>query len=237
MALGAETDWEAELQFCDDISLEQQKNYQVWYHRQTVIEKLLALEKITILALADRDFALCDKMLEEDSKNYHVWSYRQWAVVRYGCWERELAFVERCLQRDVRNNSAWNQRFWIGERSGWWASIEICRREWDFALREAGRAPNNESPWLFATGILRRCGSLAKEVVTLEQLHERAAKWPMSVPLRALMVHYLERVQEDYVAAAALCRGELGSQLDTIHTDYWTFRAQQLDVLGLKRRK
>lgn len=119
-ALGAAADWDAELSLCDDVAMDQQKNYQVWHHRQTVIGRLGPRE-----GMGERDFALCDRMLKEDSKNYHVWSYRQWAVVTHDAWERELRFVEECIRSDVRNNSAWNQRFWLGERQRWWESAEI----------------------------------------------------------------------------------------------------------------
>ncbi len=183
------------------------------------------------MELVDRDFALCDRLLEEDSKNYHVWSYRQWAVAKYGAWARELLFVEQCIKKDVRNNSAWNQRFWIGEHERWWEQLDVCKREWDWAMGEAAKAPNNESPWLFMQGILRRCGASAQTVVSVQDLQARAGRWPMCIPLRALLVYVYEKVVGDLGSAIALCRGELATQLDTIHANYWNYKAGQLEKL------
>ena len=42
VALGPDADWRVELVFCNDTAIAQQKNYQVWYHRQTVIGALTA---------------------------------------------------------------------------------------------------------------------------------------------------------------------------------------------------
>jgi protein farnesyltransferase/geranylgeranyltransferase type-1 subunit alpha len=70
VALGESADWLAELEFCDDLAVAQQKNYQVWHHRQRCVARLG-------LSVRERDLAFCARMLEDDSKNYHVWSYRQ----------------------------------------------------------------------------------------------------------------------------------------------------------------
>jgi protein farnesyltransferase/geranylgeranyltransferase type-1 subunit alpha len=82
------------------------KNYQIWNHRQTIIDQLGSPE-------GEADFV--DQMLKADSKNYHVWSYRQWLVQRFDLFsdEAELNWVDKMISEDVRNNSAWNHRFFL----------------------------------------------------------------------------------------------------------------------------
>lgn len=95
-------------------------------------------------------------------------------------------------------------------------------------MTEAGRAPNNESPWLYMTGILRRRAGEAAALATLAELRERAARWPMCVPLRALLVYYCEHVVHDVAEAERLCREELAGSLDSIHQRYWLYKADRI---------
>lgn len=87
------------------LALKNLKNYQIWHHRQTIVERLNSYEGET---------KFIDAMLEKDAKNYHVWSYRQWLVKRFNLYNKEeLDFVDRMLEDDVRNNSAWNHRWFV----------------------------------------------------------------------------------------------------------------------------
>lgn len=62
-----EKDLKEELVFLNEKALNYEKNYQIWHHRQLVVEKLGSAE-------GEADFIA--RMFEKDSKNYHVWSYR-----------------------------------------------------------------------------------------------------------------------------------------------------------------
>ena len=59
------------------IALAHQKNYQIWHHRQ------MLLDRIDDPA---GEIAFINRMLKGDAKNYHVWSYRQWLIRRFGLW-------------------------------------------------------------------------------------------------------------------------------------------------------
>lgn len=212
VALGEAADWLGELAFCDDMAVAQQKNYQIWHHRQTCVARLGA-------AVRERDLAHCARMLEDDSKNYHVWSYRQWAVLFHNATTEEDAFSRLMIERDVRNNSAWNERFWVAERLGWLADPAAAAAEVEFALQQARRAPSNESPWLYLRGIAQRAPA-AVDVARLEQL---AAQWVLCVPVRALLVHLYEK-RGDVAAAVRLCR-ECADTVDTVRAKYWNYKA------------
>jgi protein farnesyltransferase/geranylgeranyltransferase type-1 subunit alpha len=60
-------DLKEEILFLNDKALDHEKNYQIWHHRQLVVDKLGD-------PTGEPDFIA--RMFEKDSKNYHVWSYR-----------------------------------------------------------------------------------------------------------------------------------------------------------------
>ena len=94
-----------EIAWLNPTALQHLKNYQIWHHRQTVVDKLDSPEGET---------AFISRMFEADAKNYHVWSYRQWLVRRFDLWEKgELESTEEMLKTDIRNNSAWNHRWFV----------------------------------------------------------------------------------------------------------------------------
>lgn len=124
-----------ELAWVNEVALENQKNYQIWHHRQLLISTLLdgpsptadekdvhITSRESILDLARSELLFMSMMFERDSKNYHVWSYRQWLVRRLEIFPsqvhdfagpNEIAAVEQLLDQDVRNNSAWSHRFFV----------------------------------------------------------------------------------------------------------------------------
>ena len=206
-----------ELQFCDDLALAQQKNYQVWRHRAACVARLGE-------AVRERDLAFCARMLQEDSKNYHVWSYRQTAVLHFQALQAEEAFSREMIDKDVRNNSAWNERFWVMSELGLLRDAAACKREVEFALERARKAPSNESPWLYIRGISQH----HPDAVDIEHLQRLAAQWMLCVPVRALLVHLFER-QNRFDDALALCK-ECATQVDPIHGKYWNYKAGVIEA-------
>lgn len=115
-----------EIEWLNPTALKHLKNYQIWHHRQTIVDKLGSPE-------GEADFIA--EMLDQDSKNYHVWSYRQWLVKRYNIFdEAELKWTESMIDEDVRNNSAWNHRWFLvfGANNGAEVSKEIVERELEY---------------------------------------------------------------------------------------------------------
>jgi protein farnesyltransferase/geranylgeranyltransferase type-1 subunit alpha len=91
----------------DTFAEENPKNYQIWFHRRAVVEKL---------GDASRELEFTAHVFEVDAKNYHAWSHRyfavlfiyspthrifcrQWVISTFHLWsETELAFVDALLE-------------------------------------------------------------------------------------------------------------------------------------------
>ena len=118
-----------EIAWLNPTALKHLKNYQIWHHRQTIIDALGSPD-------GEADFV--SQMLEKDEKNYHVWSYRQWLVKRFDLFDKpeELQWTESMIEADVRNNSAWNHRYYlvIGRREGKAPSADVTKREIEYVL-------------------------------------------------------------------------------------------------------
>eukprot|EP00899_Mesostigma_viride_P017092 jgi/Mesvir1/25384/Mv01424-RA.1 len=99
-------DLERELDFVDLFAEDNPKNYQLWYHRRALVERIGARG-------AHRELEFTAALLEQDDKNYHAWCHRQWVIRTYGLWDREMDFCHTMLAKDLHNNSAWNQRFFV----------------------------------------------------------------------------------------------------------------------------
>ncbi|KAI1254350.1 hypothetical protein MGN70_004747 [Eutypa lata] len=121
-----------EIAWLNEVSLEHLKNYQIWNHRQLLLDHYypaIATSDDEVRALARSETDFIAQMLDLDTKNYHVWSYRQYLVRKLGqaLWpsseaaapedqeaaSTELRGVSQLLNRDVRNNSAWSHRFFV----------------------------------------------------------------------------------------------------------------------------
>lgn len=147
------------------------KNYQVWYHRQCLIERLFNFKNMLFsenpqipakdisdekLRFFEKELFFVERCLEEDPKNYHVWQYRQWAVLYFAIWNHEMEIVNSILKQDPRNNSAWNHRFFVIRHKFGDDSIPFQDRENEISEvfnNFINLAPNNESPWNYVYGI------------------------------------------------------------------------------------
>ena len=61
------TDLNTELDYLDQFSEDNPKNYQIWYHRRAVVEHM---------GVAFRELKFCDQVFSVDAKNYHAWAHR-----------------------------------------------------------------------------------------------------------------------------------------------------------------
>ncbi|TKX25179.1 protein farnesyltransferase/geranylgeranyltransferase type-1 subunit alpha [Elsinoe australis] len=83
----------AEVQWLNAVALRHQKNYQIWHHRQYLLD---------LIGSPAGEIAFVNRMLQGDAKNYHVWSYRQWLVRRFGLWEGKQGNGRRELGDEAR---------------------------------------------------------------------------------------------------------------------------------------
>lgn len=220
------SDLAAEKAWLNEKALAHQKNYQIWHHRNLLVEKI---------GSAEGEGEFVEKMLELDAKNYHVWSYRQWLVRRFGLWEEgELEFTERMLARDIRNNSAWNHRWYIVNGKEGALAVKdaaIRERELEFVQKALAKAPQNQSPWTYLRGIVKASGM---PLVSLKQLAEEYAdlsKAGEEGGIRSshaldLLAEILAEQKQEEKAAEAL--DLLSGKYDPIRKNYWEFRKGML---------
>jgi len=174
-------------------------------------------------------------MFEKDAKNYHVWSYRQWLVRKFGLWDQgEIEEVERLLMRDVRNNSAWNHRWFLVfgrfQKGAEEADDELIERELDFAKDAIRAAPQNESPWNYLRGLIKKSGRQFKVLVPFAEEFaglDEGARVRSSHALDLLATAYAEEDarREDAFRALDL----LANKYDPIRANYWIYRRGLLE--------
>jgi protein farnesyltransferase/geranylgeranyltransferase type-1 subunit alpha len=224
-----ECDLKAELEWLNPLALKFLKNYQIWHHRQMVVDKLGSCE-------GETDFIEC--MMEGDAKNYHVWSYRQWLVKRFGLWDKgEIEAVEELLERDVRNNSAWNHRWYVvfgrpdGEQV--FGDKDVVTRELQYTKKKVRLAPQNESPWNYIRGMSRKAkGSAAVPLTLLKEFAEEFAS--IEEPEKIRSSHALDLLADIYAEEgkkedASKGLELLASKYDPIRANYWNWRKSLLD--------
>ena len=181
-----------EIEWLNKVALAHLKNYQIWHHRQNLLE--LAIQALpddasaraaAVEKLARSEVAFLTRMLDADTKNYHVWSYRQRLVGKLGLWPSnaplgpdELAATMKLIEADVRNNSAWSHRFYLvfsdpaictGELSALVADpkvpADVIDCELELAKQHIRKAPQNQSGWNYMRGVLAKGGRRFEELV------------------------------------------------------------------------
>lgn len=234
-----------ELAFVNEIALDNQKNYQIWHHRQLLIEHLypsISSSPSSLEALADSERDFITLMFNEDAKNYHVWSYRQYLVVKLDMFnEKELKSVEDLIRRDVRNNSAWSYRFFLVFSDPKYATMglranefdanipkDIVDRELEYAKSATYEAPQNQSSWNYLRGVVRKGGvelesleGFAGDFVRLEDGEDVRS----SHALEFLAEVWAERGEREKADRALEL---LGDKYDKIRKNYWDWRRENL---------
>lgn len=182
------------------------------------------------------------QVLAEDPKNYHVWSYRQWLVRHFSLWDIELPYIESLLEADVRNNSAWNHRWFVvfarhtdpekhsikNNDAETEVPAEIVEREIEYAMNAISLAPQNQSPWLYFRGVLRKQGS---GLLWWRGFAEQFADLNREDDIRSS--HALDFLADTYAEAerikdAAKALDLLANRYDPIRKNYWDYRKTQL---------
>lgn len=137
-ALDKELDW------LDEFTLNNPKNYQIWSYRQAILQ-------LHPKPSFKRELPILHSMIDDDTKNYHVWSYRRWCVLFFKDFTKELAFAGDFIRRDVYNNSAWCHRMFV--LKNYHPSAQEIEAEITYAKEMIEKAPQNISPWNYLRGI------------------------------------------------------------------------------------
>jgi protein farnesyltransferase/geranylgeranyltransferase type-1 subunit alpha len=155
-----------ELEFIDIIAEDNPKNYQVYHHRQRIIEAMAKLGTADF----ERELQFTQELILADNKNYHVWSYRfhtpsfvrligrQWLVKHFDLSASlEVAFTTKLIEEDILNNSAWSHRYYTLFGNG--ASEETLQKgeeyvdsEVEFTQGIIKKMPSNPAPWNYLRG-------------------------------------------------------------------------------------
>lgn len=65
-----------ELDYMDTFAEENPKNYQIWFHRRAIVEKL---------GNPSRELEFTANVFSVDAKNYHAWSHRYQMYLLFQC--------------------------------------------------------------------------------------------------------------------------------------------------------
>lgn len=228
-----------ELDWCESIALENEKNYQIWNYRQLVIEKILQGDSSGRFN-PHREYPIVNAMLEADIKNHHVWSYRKWLVERFELYddEKEVDFINKCIQADLRNNSAWSHRFFTKfSRDG--TAPQTVEAEMQYAKQQIETAPQNPSSWNYLKGIYAKfhrdlcdleefCASFVnmKEIGAGDESQESTTKSSYAMELLAKIY-----VQKHHPAKAAALFDLLIAKYDPIRANYWTYEKARIEAV------
>ena len=203
-----------------------------------------------IPTLPPTETAFLARMFAKDAKNYHVWSYRQWLVRNFSLWDSELPYIESLLQSDVRNNSAWNHRWFVVFarhtdpskhciKSGDADSeipLEIIEREIGYTKAAISTAPQNQSPWNYLRGVLKKKGTRLVEMKSFAEQYadlEKEDEVRSSHALDFLADVYAEEEQKERSAKALEL---LARRYDPIRKNYWDYRKSLLDLEQIHKK-
>ncbi|EWG42793.1 protein farnesyltransferase/geranylgeranyltransferase type I alpha subunit [Fusarium verticillioides 7600] len=236
-----------EITWLNEVALSNLKNYQIWNHRQLLMDyyyPLIEEDTATVRQLARSETQFITKMLESDAKNYHVWSYRQYLVSKLSMWTMsELLSTQNHIEEDVRNNSAWSHRFYLvfsdptASTPGSGPTepdpripAETIDREINYSKEKIDLAPQNQSPWNYVFAVLTKGSrplSFLKEFAEkfVTALGEEAEEVRSSHALDFLAKLYDEEGDKE---KAELCLRRLGEKWDPVREGYWKYRVTLL---------
>ena len=134
-----------ELDWLDEVTLNNPKNYQIWSYRQSLL-------KLHPSPSFQRELPILKLMIDDDSKNYHVWSYRKWCCLFFSDFQHELAYASDLIETDIYNNSAWTHRmfYWVNAKDVI-SKVELAD-ELQFIMDKIQLVPQNISPWTYLRG-------------------------------------------------------------------------------------
>lgn len=237
-----------EIEWLNRVALQNLKNYQIWHHRQLLLDYYLpsiSSDPVSVKKLAKSETDFISRILEEDTKNYHVWSYRQYLVGKLELWTpAELGAAQNMIEDDVRNNSAWSHRFFVVFSNPKEAtpgslptatdpkvSAATIDRELAYAKVKIALAPQNQSSWNYLRGVLVKSG---RDFATLDEFTEQFVSGLGEESEDVKSSHALDLLAEIYKAKgdkekAKLCLERLAAKWDPVREGYWKYQIAELE--------
>lgn len=216
----------AELDWCEEVALENEKNYQIWNYRQLVVSAILALPDAARFD-PHRENPVMAVMLDLDPKNHHVWAYRKWLVQQCDLFAdpAEMHYVETHLARDVRNNSAWVHRHFLVFGAPAEPAALVCARELEFAQEKIALCPQNPLAWTYLRGAHSRSGAPLADLRAVALKYVRLGDSPVVESTYALELLAAIAETEGDAEAARGYFDLLAVTYDPIRANYWKYRA------------
>jgi len=228
---------DAERAFLNAMLDKDAKNYHVWSYRQWLVRKFdLWDSDATSSTLSVSAKTLLSVYTFEHTSSSNPQPSRA---------SSEISDILHYLHTDIRNNSAWNHRFFLifGRHemhsspstqtiSSPTLPQSILSREISFAQDAIRIAPQNESPWNYLRGVLRRFEAplgvvegFAREFADVTK-EGKGAGVRSSYALDVLAEVYAEDAGKRGMAERAL--ELLETRYDVIRAGYWAYRRREL---------
>lgn len=212
-----------ELDWCEQIALENEKNYQIWNYRQLVINRIISTN---IEFDPHREHPIINAMLESDPKNHHVWSYRKWLAEKFDLYDdpKELQFVDGCILMDFRNNSAWSHRFFLKFGRDINDTEESTTDEIEFVKKIIRQSPQNPSTWNYLIGIYE------KKKRNFAELEPFCNEFTGAVVRSSFALEILGRIylEQGKFKESVEVYDSLIEKYDPIRRNYWEFQKGQI---------
>ncbi len=208
-----------ELEWTSKRILHSIKNYQGWHHRKLIIEKLNTVKY---------EKSFLNQVLEIDHKNFLSWSHRIWMIRRFNNIEGEFEFIEKMLQDDIKNNSVWTYRsFLILYINNNKIDKETLKQEIMFAINKIKICQNNESPYNFIFGYIKKFGYKFNEFQDLKnQLKNIFDDNKENYFALSLLMEFYEEENDKEKFYNAIDTLE---KIDYIRKKYYLWRKKQFD--------
>jgi len=218
-------DLKEELQKMEETTLETMKCYQIWHHRQVLVDALNdPCEEMDFLKI----------IFEYDAKNYHTWAYRQWLMVRFNLFDKsELEYIDELLLEDIRNNSAWNQRmFFFVNRPEILLDVD-AENEINYAIEKIKILPNNKCPWNYLKGIIKLNEKTLLDYQNIEELciqlkdNDPSCIFPLNMLFEIYIMKYHKNPTKEAYQMLLNLLEELENR-DFRRVNYWNHKRVQL---------
>jgi protein farnesyltransferase/geranylgeranyltransferase type-1 subunit alpha len=220
-------DLQEELEWCEQLALDNEKNYQIWNYRQLIIQQILSQGQPFNAA---REYPIVDAMLLQDSKNHHVWSYRKWLVQTFDLFDdqREHTYICNAIEQDLLNNSAWTHRFFLIFGKEFKVDETVIDAEITYAKATIERVPQNASSWNYLIGVYGR--SSERQIVELERFCSQFASLDEPVIRSSYALEALGQIyaEKGAIETAQKVYTSLMETYDPIRANYWQYRLQRL---------
>ena len=234
--VGDASDLANELDWVTKIAGSNPKNYQIWFHRRSLILQF-GTDKIEN---GKKELDYTESVFADDAKNYHAWGHRQWVLKAFDLFENELEFIDMLLFSDIRNNSAWNQRWYVlvkgkegtGNDSAT-ISDDIVKKEIQYCFSKFDIVKNNQAGWAYLEGLMdsRKYSNYPEieDYIRQKVLGSKCNNKVICFPAMSVLIDILEEKNND--DARLECNKLLDelSNSDVIRKKYWEYRRNEIN--------